>query len=148
MAANEVRRDRLRQLVAGYEGLRAKGMMAQAEVLARQDQYDQTALELANGSAKKVEIEAIAQKKRDDLADIERQKQAETDLKKAEVDQLRVEMTVGSIVKAPIGGVILEVRVGRGDVATAGAVPRSRPSRGSRRWRCRRTGSTRAGRTP
>jgi HlyD family secretion protein len=122
MAANEVRRDRLRQLVAGYESLRAKGMIAQAEVIARQEQYDQTALELANGSAKKVEIEATLQKKRDDLADIERQKQAEIDVKKAAVDELRVQMTVGSIVKAPIGGVIQEVRVGRGDVATMGAV--------------------------
>ena len=31
-------------------------------------------------------------------------------------------MAVGSIVKAPISGVIQEIRVGRGDVATAGAV--------------------------
>jgi HlyD family secretion protein len=122
MLANEVRRDRLRQLVAAYEGLRAKGLIAQTEVIAKQEQYDQTALELANAKAKKVEIEATAQKKRDDLAEIERQKQAEVDLKKAEVDQLRVQMTVGSIVRAPMSGVIREVRFGRGDVATAGAV--------------------------
>jgi NHLM bacteriocin system secretion protein len=122
MAANDVRYDRLRQLVAGYEGLRAKGMIPQSELLARQEQYDQTGLELANGRAKKVEIEAATQKKRDDLADIERQKQEEIDLKKAEVDELRVQMMVGSIVTSAIGGEILEVRVGRGDVLTAGAV--------------------------
>ncbi len=122
MAANEVRHDRLRQLVDGYESLKAKGMIPQTEVLARHEQYDQTTLELANGRARKVEIEATIQKKRDDLADIERQKQEEIDLKKAEVDELRVQMTVGSTVKAPISGEILEVRVGRGDVVTAGAV--------------------------
>lgn len=122
MAANEVRRERLRQLVAGYESLRSRGMIAQTEVIARQEQYDETALEIANGSARKVEIEAQVQTKRDDLADNERQKEAEIDLKKAEVDELRVQKTVGSIVRAPIGGVIQEVRVGRGDVATAGAV--------------------------
>jgi HlyD family secretion protein len=123
MAANEVRRERLRQLIDGYEGQRAKlGMTSQNEVISRQEQYDQTALELANAKARKVEIEAVAQKKRDDLAEIERQKQAEIDLQKAEVDQLRVQMAIGSIVKAPISGVIREVRVGEGDVATAGDV--------------------------
>jgi HlyD family secretion protein len=121
IAANEVRRERLRQLVAGYESLRSKGMISQTEVITRQEQYDETVLELANGSAKKIEIEATAQMKRDELADIERQKEAEIDLRKAEVDELRVQKTVGSIVKAPVGGVIQEVRVGRGDVTSVGA---------------------------
>jgi HlyD family secretion protein len=122
IAANEVRRERLRELVAGYEALRSKGMISQTEFIARQDQYDETVLQLANGSAKKIEIEATAQMKRDDLADIERQKEAEIDLKKAEVDQLRVEKAVGSIIKAPLSGVVQEVRVGRGGVISAGAV--------------------------
>ena len=122
MAANSVRRDRLRQLVTGYEALHARGMMAQTEVIARQEQYDQTVLELANGGARKIEIEAALQKKRDDIADIERQKQAEIDAKKGELEDLRVKMAVGSTVRAPIGGVILEVRMGRGDVAKEGSV--------------------------
>jgi len=122
MAANTVRRDRLAKLVEGYEQLRSKGMMAQAEVIARQEQYDQTTLDLANGSAKKVEIEASLQKKRDDLEDVERQKQAEIDLKKSQLEELRVKMAVGSIVRAPIAGVIQEVRIGRGDVTTSGEV--------------------------
>jgi HlyD family secretion protein len=122
MAANLVRRDRLRQLVEGYESLRARGMMPQAEVLSRQEQYDQTVLELANGGAKKVELEANLQKRRDELADIERQKLAEIDAKKGQIEELRVKMTVGSIVKAPISGVVQEVRVGRGDVVKAGEV--------------------------
>ena len=122
MTANTVRRDRLRELVEGYESLRSRGMMAQAEVIGRQEQYDQTALDLANGSARKVEIEAALQKKRDDLDDIERQKQGEIDLKKSELEELRVKMAVGSIVKAPISGVVQEVRVGRGNVTTSGEV--------------------------
>jgi HlyD family secretion protein len=117
-----VRRDRLGKLVEGYESLRSKGMMAQAEVIARQEQYDQTNLDLANGSAKKVEIEAALQKQRDELEDVERQKQGEIDLKKSQLEELRVKMGVGSIVRAPISGVIQEVHVGRGDVATSGQV--------------------------
>lgn len=122
IAANEVRRERLRQLVAGYESLRARGMMAQAEVIAKQDQFDETALALANAGARKAEIGAIVQKKRDDLAEIERQAQSEIDHKQAEVDELQVQMTVGSTVRAPTDGVIQEVRMGRGDVAAPGAV--------------------------
>jgi HlyD family secretion protein len=122
VAANEARRDQLQKLVAGYEGLRAKGLISQNEVISRQDQLNESVLELANAKAKRVEIEAVAQKKRDDLAELERQKQAEIELKKGEVEQLRVEMTVGSIIKSPVSGVVREIRVGRGDVAPAGAV--------------------------
>jgi HlyD family secretion protein len=122
VVANEVRRERLRQLVASYESLRARGMMAQAEVIAKQDQYDETVLELANAGARKAEIGANLQKKRDDLAELERQAQLEIDRKQSEVEELQVQMTVGSTVRAPTDGVIQEVRVGRGDVVSAGAV--------------------------
>ena len=43
LAANEVRRDRLRELVAAYSSLRARGMISQSEFIARQEQYDLTA---------------------------------------------------------------------------------------------------------
>ena len=122
VAANEVRRDRLRELVAAYSSLRARGMISQSEFIARQEQYDLTALELANAKARKVEVELAAATKRDGLADIERQKQAEIDLKKAGVDRLRVEMEVGSFVRSPISGIIREIRLGRGSVAAAGSV--------------------------
>ncbi|MFO1160470.1 MAG: HlyD family efflux transporter periplasmic adaptor subunit [Reyranellaceae bacterium] len=46
----------------------------------------------------------------------------EIDHKQAEVEELRVQMTVGSIARAPSDGVIQEVRVGRGDVVPAGAI--------------------------
>jgi HlyD family secretion protein len=122
VAANEVRRDRLRELVAAYSSLRAKGMISQSEFISRQEQYDLTALDLANAKARKVEVELAATTKRDSLADIERQKQAEIDLKKAGVDRLRVEMEVGSFVRSPISGIIREIRLGRGSVAAAGSV--------------------------
>lgn len=122
VAANEVRRDRLRELVTAYSGLRAKGMISQSEFIARQEQYDLTTLDLANAKARKVQVELAAATKRDDLADTERQKQAEIDLKKAGVDRLRVEMEVGSFVRSPISGIIREIRLGRGSVAAAGAV--------------------------
>lgn len=122
VAANEVRRDRLRELVAGYSALRGKGMISQREFITWQEQYDLTALDLANAKARKVEVELAAATKRDNLADIERQKQAEIDLKKAGVDRLRVEMEVGSFVRSPISGVIREIRLGQGDFASAGSV--------------------------
>ena len=122
VVANEVRRDRLRELVAGYMALRARGMISQNEIIAKQEQFDLTALELANSKAKKVGVELTAATKRDDLAEMERLKQAEIDLKKAGVDRLRVEMAVGSSVRSPISGIIREIRLGRGDVAAAGAV--------------------------
>ncbi len=122
VAANEVRRGRLQELVAAYSSLRSRGMISQSEFIARQEQYDLTALDLANARARKVEVELAAATKRDNVADIERQKQAEIDLKKAGVDRLRVEMEVGSFVRAPISGLIREIRLGQGDVAAAGAV--------------------------
>lgn len=122
VAANEVRRDRLRELVAAYSGLRTRGMISQSEFIAKQEQYDLTALELANARARKIEVELAAATKRDTLADVERQKQADIDLKKAGVDRLRVEMEVGSSIRSPISGVIREIRHGRGDVAAVGSV--------------------------
>ena len=122
VAANEARRDQLQKLVAGYEALRAKGLISLNEVIARQDQLNQSVLELANAKAKKVEIEATAQKKRDDLAEMERQKQVEIALKMDDAEHLSVQIAVGSIIKSPISGVIREIRLGQGDVAASGAV--------------------------
>ena len=122
VAANEARRDQLQKLVAGYEALRAKGLISLNEVIARQDQLNQSVLELANAKAKKVEIEATAQKKRDDLAEMERQKQVEIALKMDDAEHLSVQIAVGSIIKSPISGVIREIRLGQGEVAASGAV--------------------------
>ena len=96
-------------------------MISQNEFIAKQEQYDLTALELANAKARKVEVDLAAATKRDNVADIERQKQAEIDVKRSGIDRLRVEMEVGSWVRSPISGVIREIRLGRGDVAAVGS---------------------------
>jgi hypothetical protein len=74
LAAGTVRRDRLRDMVTAYAGLRSKGLVAEKEVMARQSEYDQTAPRHRQCQIKKIEIEATAQKTRDDLAETERQK--------------------------------------------------------------------------
>ena len=122
VAANNVRRDRLRELVDGYVKLRAKGMISENDFIAKQEQYDQTTLSLADAAARKILVELEAETKRDNLAELERQKRAEIDLRKAEVERLKVERAVGTSVRAPISGIIREIRLGQGDVAAAGSV--------------------------
>jgi len=122
LEAGEVRRDKLRQLVVGYEGMRARGLVSQTELLAREEQYDQTTLELANAIAKKVEVEALAQKKRDDLDEVERLKLQEINLKKAEIEQLQIETRVASDIASPAKGVIREIRAAEGDVVAPGTI--------------------------
>ena len=54
VAANTVRRERLSQLVAGYKTLRGKGMISENQIIAKQEQYDQITLSLANAAASKI----------------------------------------------------------------------------------------------
>src|SRR5258708_7803588 len=60
VSPNEVRRDQVRQLVAGYEGLRAKGMISQNEGISKQDQLNQSCVEIVNANAKKRDVGATA----------------------------------------------------------------------------------------
>ena len=117
-----VLRDRLNDLVAGYRKLRDKGMISENELLAKQQQADQMELSLADAAAKKILVQLVAETKRDDFAEMQRVKKVEIEMKKAEVERLKAEMAVGTSVTAPISGVIRELRVGRGEVAAAGAV--------------------------
>lgn len=122
VATNTVLRDRLRDLVEGYKTLRAKGMISENQLLAKQEQHDQIALSIADAAARKILVELVAETRRDDLAEMQRVKQVEIDLKRAEIDRLKAELAVGTSITAPISGAIREVRVGRGDVAAAGSV--------------------------
>lgn len=122
VATNTVLRERLGALVDGYRKLRDKGMISENQLIAKQEQHDQMALSLAEAAAKKVLVELIAETKRDDLDEVERLKMLEIELKKAEIDNMKAELAIGTVITAPISGTIREVRVGRGDVAAAGSV--------------------------
>jgi HlyD family secretion protein len=115
-------RDRLNDLVTGYKSLRQKGMISENQLLAKQEQFDQIELTLADAAAKKVLVQLVDETKRDDLAEIQRVKQVEIDLKQADIDRLKAELLVGTSITAPVAGVIRELRVGVGDVAAAGSV--------------------------
>jgi HlyD family secretion protein len=122
ISAGKARIARLSSLLAGYENLLAKGIMSRVEVVSMQQQYDQTVLDVATAAAKKIEVEATAAQKHDDLAERERVKQAEIEVVQADVARLQAEFTIGSTVRAPIAGLIEEIRSGRGDVVSPGTV--------------------------
>ncbi len=122
VAKYTVLRDRLRDLVHGYKKLRDKGLISENQLLTKQEQFDQMELTLADAAAKKILVQLVDETKRDDLAEMQRVKQVEIDLKKSEIDRLKAEMAVGASVTAPMSGVIREVRIGRGEVAAAGTV--------------------------
>ena len=122
VSKNTVLRDRLHGLVESYKMLRGKGMISENQLIAKQEQYDQIALSLADAAARKVLAQLVAETKRDDLAEVQRLRQVEIELKKAEIDRLKAELAVGTTVTAPIGGIVREMRVGVGDVVTAGSV--------------------------
>ena len=60
--------------------------------------------EVANATARAVQIESSREQKRDLLARRERQKQEEIDALKAEGARLHSEVSIGSAVKAPVAG--------------------------------------------
>lgn len=122
VSKNTVLRDRLQELVINYRKLREKGMISENQLIAKQEQFDQMSLSLAEAAAKKVLVQLVAETKRDDLLEMQRLRQVEIDLKRAEIDRLKAEMEVGTTITAPISGVIREVRIGIGDVVTPGSV--------------------------
>jgi HlyD family secretion protein len=97
-------------------------MITETQVIAKQEQYDQIALSLAESGARRVAVQLAAETKRDDLLERQRLHQFEIDLKKAEIDRLKAEMAVGTTVTAPTSGIVREVRIGIGDVVTPGEV--------------------------
>lgn len=122
ISAGRIRGDRLKEILSADEGLLRRGLVSNLEVANARAQYDQTVLDVANATARALQIESQAEQRRDNLADIERQKQEDIDALKAEGARLQSEVTIGSAVKAPVSGRIEEIRVGRGDVVSAGTV--------------------------
>jgi HlyD family secretion protein len=134
IAAGKARAARLTQVVADDEAMMAKGLVNRTQALNNRQQLDQTLLDVANAEARKVEVDANLAQKRDDLARREREKEAEIEGVQADIARLRTELTVGSAVKAPIGGVVEDVRVGRGDVVAPGTVIATIGQTGERKY--------------
>ncbi|HEX9328917.1 MAG TPA: NHLP bacteriocin system secretion protein [Reyranella sp.] len=122
IAAGQVRAKGLQDILNADESLFAKGIISRLEVAQARADHDRTMLDIANAKARTVEIEALADTKRDNLAEIERQKQERIDTLRAEAARFRVDVSIGSLVRAPVPGRIEEIRVGQGDVVAPGTV--------------------------
>jgi HlyD family secretion protein len=122
ISAGKIRAAALKEILTADEALMARGLVNRMEVANARSQYDQTMQEVANATARAVQIESQREQKRDLLADIERQKQEDIDALKAEGARLQSEVNIGSAVKSPVAGRVEEIRVGRGDVVSPGTV--------------------------
>jgi len=122
IAAGKIRATQLKEILTADEALLQRGLVSRMEVANARAQYDQTMQEVANATARALQIESQREQKHDLLADAERQKQEEIDALKAEGARLQSEVSIGSAVKAPVAGRIEEIRVGRGDVVSPGTV--------------------------
>lgn len=122
VSAGTIRAERLKEILKADEGLLARGLVSQLEVANARAQHDHAALDVANAKARKIEIEVAITQRRDNMAEIERQKQEDIDALQADAAQLRAEIEIGSSLRAPVSGVIEEVRVGQGDVVAPGTI--------------------------
>jgi HlyD family secretion protein len=120
IAAGKVRAQGLNDILVADETLFGRGLINRLELAQARAAHDQTMQDIVNAHARAVEIEALADQKRDDLAETERLKQEDIDALQAEAARLRAELTIGSEVKAPISGIVEEIRVGLGDVVSPG----------------------------
>ena len=120
--AGKVRATGLKDILTADQGLFARGVISRLEVANARAAHDQTMLDIANARARSIEVEVLAQQKRDELAELERQKQEQVDAVQAEAARLTVEVSIGSLVRAPVAGRIEEIRVGLGDVVTPGTI--------------------------
>ena len=122
IAAGEKRIKGLQDILTADETLFSRGIISRLEVADARAQHDRTMLEIANAKARTVEIEALADEKRDALSEMERQKQEAIDALQAEAARLKVEVSIGSLVRSPVAGLIEEIRVGIGDVVAPGTI--------------------------
>jgi HlyD family secretion protein len=120
IAAGKVRAQGLNDILTADTTLFQRGLISRLELAQARAAHDQTAQEIANAHARAVEIELFADQKSGDLAETERLRQEEINALQAEAARLRAELTIGSVVKAPVSGIIEEIRVGLGDVVSPG----------------------------
>jgi HlyD family secretion protein len=120
--AGKVRAAGLQSILTADESLFARGMISRLEVADARAQHDQTMLEIANARARSVEVEMLADQRRNELTELERGKQENIDALQAEASRLDVEVSLGSLVRAPVAGRIEEIRAGLGDVVSPGTI--------------------------
>lgn len=122
ITAAKTRTDRLAKVLLGYEDLKTKGLLTANSLVSMQQEYDQTTLSIANANARKIEVEASLDQKREEIAERQRQAKVAIDVVKADVDRIKAELAIGATVTAPVAGRVDEVRVGLGDVVAPGTV--------------------------
>ena len=122
ITAGQVRAKGLQEMLTADESLFSRGIISRLEVAQARADHDRTMLDIANARARTVEVEELASAKRGNIAELERQKQEHIDALQAEASRLRVEVSLGSMVKAPVAGRIEEIRVGQGDVVAPGTI--------------------------
>jgi multidrug resistance efflux pump len=122
VAAGKVREKGLKDILTADENLFQRGLISRLEVAQARAAHDQTMQDIANAHARAIEIEALADQKRDTLREGERLRKEEIETLQAEAARLRAELTIGSVVKAPVAGLIEEIRVGLGDVVSPGTI--------------------------
>ena len=122
IAAGQVRAKGLQDMLTADESLFSRGIISRLELAQARADHDRTMLDIANARARTIEVEELAGAKRGNIAELERQKQEHIDALQAEASRLRVEVSLGSLVKAPVAGRIEEIRVGQGDVVAPGTI--------------------------
>ncbi|HEX6609294.1 MAG TPA: NHLP bacteriocin system secretion protein [Hyphomicrobiaceae bacterium] len=122
ITAGQVRAKGLHDILTADESLFNRGIISRLELAQARADHDRTLLDIANARARSIEIEELADTKRGNLAELERQKQEHIDALQAEASRLKVEVSLGSLVKAPVAGRIEEIRVGQGDVVAPGTI--------------------------
>ena len=122
ITAGQVRAKGLHDMLTADETLFNRGIISRLELAQARADHDRTMLDIANARARSIEIEELADTKRGNLAELERQKQEHIDALQAEASRLKVEVSLGSLVKAPVAGRIEEIRAGQGDVVAPGTI--------------------------
>ena len=90
ITAGQVRAKGLQDMLAADETLFTRGIISRLELAQARADHDRTILDIANARARSIEIEELADTKRGNLAELERQKQEHIDALQAEASRLKV----------------------------------------------------------